>query len=86
MKMALKEELMSTNMSKSVTVASYLPEITHVPDKLEAIEEIVTNAELVRVAQNGVTKPSTPFVKGSVARENLPRWERLWDDFIQEET
>jgi hypothetical protein len=21
-----------------------------------------------------------------VARENLPKWDRLWDDFIQEET
>ena len=21
-----------------------------------------------------------------MARENLPKWERLWDDFVQEET
>jgi hypothetical protein len=27
-----------------------------------------------------------PFVKGICARENLPKFERLWDDYIQEET
>ena len=28
----------------------------------------------------------TPFVKGVVAREKLPDWQRLWDDIVQEET
>jgi len=35
---------------------------------------------------NGVTKQWDVFVKGIVARENLPKWDHLWDDFIQEET
>jgi hypothetical protein len=26
------------------------------------------------------------FVEGIVAREKLPNWERLWDEFVQEET
>ena len=26
------------------------------------------------------------FVEAIVARENLPYWHRLWDDFVQEET
>lgn len=26
-----------------------------------------------------------PFIKGIVAREKLPDWNRLWDDFIKEE-
>jgi hypothetical protein len=26
------------------------------------------------------------FLEGIVAREKLPGWERLWDDFFQEET
>ena len=42
--------------------------------------------ELVRIALNGFSKPWDTFVKGVVARENLPNWQRLWDDFVQEET
>jgi hypothetical protein len=30
--------------------------------------------------------PWDVFVRGLVARENLLCWERLWDDFSQEET
>ena len=26
------------------------------------------------------------FLKAIVARENLPSWDKLWDDFVQEET
>jgi hypothetical protein len=40
----------------------------------------------VRTALNGVTKQWVVFVEGIVARDNLPKWERLWDDFVQEET
>jgi hypothetical protein len=39
----------------------------------------------VRQALNSFTKPWGPFVRGIVAREALPTWERMWDDFVQEE-
>ena len=42
--------------------------------------------ELVRIALNDFSKPWDVFVKGVVAREKLPDWKRLWDDFVQEET
>jgi hypothetical protein len=41
---------------------------------------------MVRTALNNFTKPWGPFVRGIVAREIMPTWERLWDDFVQEET
>jgi hypothetical protein len=34
---------------------------------------------------NILTKSWGPFVRGIVAREVMPTWERMWDDFIQEE-
>ena len=46
----------------------------------------MVDAELVRTALNGVAKPWTVFVESMVAREHMPTWDRLWDDFIQEET
>ena len=42
--------------------------------------------ELVRIALNGFSKPWDTFVKGVVAREKLPDWQRIWDEFVQEET
>jgi hypothetical protein len=45
----------------------------------------VDETELVRIALNGFTKQWDVFVRGVVAREKLPNWERLWDDFTQEE-
>jgi hypothetical protein len=35
---------------------------------------------------NGVSKQWAVFVEGIVARDKLPGWECLWDDFVQEET
>jgi hypothetical protein len=40
---------------------------------------------LVRQAMNSFTKPWGPFVRGIVAKEVMPTWERMWDDFVQEE-
>jgi hypothetical protein len=39
----------------------------------------------VRIALNGFTKLWDVFVRGVVSRDKLPNWERLWDDFTQEE-
>ena len=43
------------------------------------------DAELVRTAMNGVTKPWSIFIESVVARDHMPTWDRLWDDFIHEE-
>ena len=54
-------------------------------DELAAIGEVVDSAELIRVALNCFSKSWESFVRGIVARENMPSWERLWDDFVQKE-
>ena len=54
-------------------------------DELAAVGEIVDSAELIWVALNGFSKSWESFVRGIVARENMPSWERLLDDFVQEE-
>jgi hypothetical protein len=41
---------------------------------------------MVRTALNSFTKPWGPFVRDIVARKVMPTWERMWDDFVQEET
>ena len=39
----------------------------------------------MRTTLNGFTKSRDVFVARIVARENLPKWECMWDDCIQEE-
>ena len=38
------------------------------------------------MALNGFATSWEPFVKGICAHENLSNFERLWNDYIQEET
>lgn len=72
-------------MSGIDIVATYLTWIIQVHDELAAIGETVDDHELVRTTLNGFTKSWDVFVARIVARENLPKWERMWNDFIQEE-
>ena len=84
--MVLREKLKSIKMAKAKGVTSYLIRISQVRDKLAAVGEVVPGFELVRTALNGVAKPWDVFVEAIVAKENLPSWDKIWDDLVQEET
>jgi hypothetical protein len=83
-KMILRNKFRSIQMSRSDNVTNYFMRITQTCDQLATIGEKVDEAKLVNVALNGFNKSREPFVKGVCARENLPNWESLWDDCIQE--
>jgi hypothetical protein len=76
-KMALKAKLHDTKMGKEESVSSYLTRVAQVKDELSAVEEVITNSELVRIALNGFTKEWEVFVKCVVGREHLPDWSKL---------
>ena len=84
-KMALKDKLHGTKMVRGENVASYLTRLRQIKDELSAVGEVIPDPELVRIALKGFTKEWDVFVKCVVGRENFPSWERLWDDFTQEE-
>jgi hypothetical protein len=85
-KMMLLNKLKSIVMIISNSVTSYLMKVTQVCDQLATIGEKVTNANLVNMALNVFPTSREPFVKVICAKENLPNFERVWDDYIQEET
>ena len=64
----------------------YITRLTQIRDELGAIGSKIVDEELVQIALNGFSNPWDTFVKGVVAREKLPDWQRLWDDFVQEKT
>jgi hypothetical protein len=84
-KMVLQEKLRSIQMLKSESVTSNLGRFTQARDELATVGEIVDPDFLVRTTLNGFSKPWGSFVRGIVVREVMPSWERLWDDFVQEE-
>ena len=84
--MVLQERMHSTRMAKGEGVVPYLTRLTQIRDELGAVGSNTEDEELVQIALNGFSKPSDTFVKGVVARKKLLDWQRLWDDFVQEET
>ena len=57
----------------------YLTRLTQIRDELVAVGSKTKDEELARIALNGFSKPWDTFVKGVVAREKLPDWQRLWE-------
>jgi hypothetical protein len=84
-KMVLHDRLRGIRMLKDESVTSFLGRYTQIRDELAAVGEVVNPNSLVRQAMNSFTKPWGPFVQGIVAREIMPTWERMWDDFVQKE-
>jgi hypothetical protein len=84
-KMVLHDRLRSIRMLEDESVTSFLARFTQIRDELGAVGEVIVPNSLVRQALHSFTKPWAPFIQGIVAREALPTWERMWDDFAQEE-
>jgi hypothetical protein len=85
-KMVMYDRLRGICMLEDESVTSFLGQYTQIRDKLGAVGEVVDPYSMVRTTLNNFTKPWGRFVHGIVSREIMPTWERLWDDFVQEET
>ena len=85
-KMVLQERMRSTKMANGEGVVPYLTRLTQIKDELGVVGSKTEDEELVHIALNDFSKPWDTFVKGVVAREKLLDWQRLSDDFVQEET
>jgi hypothetical protein len=83
--MVLQDKLGSIQMLKTELVTSYLGRFTHIKDELAMVGKILDLEFMVRTDLNNFSKLWGSFVQGIVSREVMPTWERLWDDFVQEE-
>jgi hypothetical protein len=84
-KMVLRDRLRGIHMLKDELVTSFLGNYTQIRVDIGVVEQVVDPNSFVRQAMNSFTKLWGPFVHGIVAREVMPTWERMWDEFIQEE-
>jgi hypothetical protein len=69
-------------MLEDESVTSFLGRYTQIRDEHRAVGEVENLDSLVRTAMNSFTKSWGPFVRGIVAREVMPTWERMWEDFV----
>jgi hypothetical protein len=76
-KMVLQEKLRGTKIMKTDSVTSFLTRFSQIRDELTAVGEIVDPSQLVRTTLNGFSKPWESFVRGIVAIEHMPSWDRL---------
>jgi hypothetical protein len=81
-KMVLHDLLRGIRMLQDESITSFLGQYTQIRDELGAVGEVVEPNSMVRTTLNSFTKPWGPFVHGIVAREVMPTWERMWDDFV----
>jgi len=84
-KLSLKDKLRNIQMSKGEPIIMYLSKFTQVWDQLVGVGDTIADKDLVSLALMGLHKSWENFQDIVSGKENLPNWERLWGDCVQEE-
>jgi hypothetical protein len=84
--MSLKNELCDMKMNDDDIMTSYLVRISQLRDQLQAIEEIISERELVNIVLNGIPKTWDAFSTIMNTRKEHPTFEELWTCCAQEES
>jgi hypothetical protein len=84
--MSLKNELCDMKMNDDDSITSYFVRISQLRDQLQAIEEIISEKELVNIVLNGLPKTWDAFAASMNTRKEYPTFEELWTCCAQEES
>jgi hypothetical protein len=84
--MSLKNELRNMKMNDDDIITSYFVRISQLRDQLQAIEEIISEKELVNIVLNGLPKTWDAFAASMNTRKEYPTFEELWTCCAQEES
>jgi hypothetical protein len=84
--MSLKNELRDMKMNDEDRITSYFVRISQLRDQLQAIEEIISEKELVNIVLNGLPKTWDAFSASMNTRKEYPTLEELWTCYAQEES
>jgi hypothetical protein len=76
--MSPKNELRNMKMNDDDNITSYLVRISQLRDQLQAIEEIISEKELVNIVLNGLSKTWDAFDASMNTRKEYPTFEELW--------
>jgi hypothetical protein len=84
--MILKNELCDMKMNDDDIITSYLVRISQLRDQIQAIEEIISEKELVNIVLNGPPKTWDAFSASMNTRNEYPTFEEIWTCCAQEES
>jgi hypothetical protein len=84
--MSLKNELRDMETNDDDNITSYFVRISQLRDQLQAIEEIISEKELVNIVLNGLPKTWDTFVASMNTRKEYSTFEELWTCCAQEES
>ena len=83
-KMTLRNQLKNVKIQNAETIQSYFTRVSHIKEKLEAVDEEVEIAEIVMTTLNGLPRSWDYFIQGICARKKLVKFSRLWEECSQE--
>ena len=83
---SLKNELRYVRMTNDDIMASYFVRISQLRDQIKAIEDIVSEQELVNTTLSGLTRSWDAFAAGISSWKEAPSFEQLWTSCAQEES
>ena len=72
-------------MQKNDTILQYLSKFIQVHDELVGVGVTILDDDLVSMSLLGLPKSWHSYKDSVNGREELPNWERLWYDLVQEE-
>ena len=82
--MSLKNEICDMKMNDDDSITSYLVRISRLRDQIEAIEEIISEKELVNIVLNGLPKIWDAFAASMNKTKEYSTFEELWTCCAQE--
>jgi hypothetical protein len=82
--MSLKNEIRDMKMNDDDSITSYFVRISQLRDQVQAIEEIISEKELVNIVLNGLPKTWDAFSASMNTRKEYPTFEELWTCCAQE--
>ena len=73
-KMTLRNKLKSVRSQKSKTMHSYFTRVAQIKDQLEAIDDMVEEAEVVMITLSGIPRDWETFIRGICSRRKLTKF------------
>ena len=83
--MTLRNQLKGVKIQKAETMQSYFTKVPQIKEQLEAIGDMVEEAEVVMTTLNGLPRDWESFIRGICVRRKLTKFSRLWEECVQEE-
>ena len=72
--MTLRNHLKSVKAQKSETMQSYFTRVAQIKDQLEAIGDMVEEAEIVMTTLNGLPRDWESFIRGIRSRRKMTKF------------